>query len=399
MVDLEAEHFSLRWNNFHSNMSTGFQALLQEEDMVDVTLAASGEFVHAHKIVLSVCSPYFKLLFKANPCKHPIVILKDVCHKDLVDILQFMYQGEVNVRQEDLATFLKTAEMLQVKGLTGRDSPPDSPEPDLPIPYRPTARSTPKPRSARSTVPDKPTTPKQSVPPPAPHVPVEKKPPSEPDEGRAPPFKRIRPEPSLPAAAAPQSPQPNNEDSMGLDYTPVSNPKEEPVDSDMEQMDDKTSLQEGQQDDSLMKLLSADTSHASLSLGDPGQSSGTSGQNVTVASVPSGAMVSIPSMSLDSGSQEGSQGQLQYVTSRCGNLQLVLDGYLYNFHKRSGPNKYWRCTEYRKLQCRGFSKTLYDKVALTTQPHNHERLHDRIAARAPIHAYVAWDQPIHTYGE
>lgn len=58
-----------------------------------------------------------------NPCKHPIVILKDVGHKELVAILQFMYQGEVNVRQEDLATFLKTAEMLQIKGLTGNDSP------------------------------------------------------------------------------------------------------------------------------------------------------------------------------------------------------------------------------------------------------------------------------------
>ncbi|XP_067008553.1 broad-complex core protein isoforms 1/2/3/4/5 isoform X3 [Anabrus simplex] len=378
MVDLEAEHFSLRWNNFHSNMSTGFQALLQEEDMVDVTLAASGEFVHAHKIVLSVCSPYFKLLFKANPCKHPIVILKDVCHKDLVDILQFMYQGEVNVRQEDLATFLKTAEMLQVKGLTGRDSPPDSPEPDLPIPYRPTARSTPKPRSARSTVPDKPTTPKQSVPPPAPHVPVEKKPPSEPDEGRAPPFKRIRPEPSLPAAAAPQSPQPNNEDSMGLDYTPVSNPKEEPVDSDMEQMDDKTSLQEGQQDDSLMKLLSADTSHASLSLGDPGQSSGTSGQNVTVASVPSGAMVSIPSMSLDSGSQEGSQGSLRFVESCRGTRQLVVDGFLYHLNRQQGRRIYWSCNEYKIRGCRGRCVTVDDRIVTERVLHNHDRVYEKI---------------------
>ncbi|CAG2052896.1 unnamed protein product [Timema podura] len=66
-----------------------------------------------------VSTPFSK--FKVNPCKHPIVIMKDVGHKELVSILEFMYRGEVNVRQEELASFLKTAESLQVKGLTGDD--------------------------------------------------------------------------------------------------------------------------------------------------------------------------------------------------------------------------------------------------------------------------------------
>ena len=57
--------FSLRWNNFHANLSNGFHDLLQEEDLVDVTIAVEGKFVQAHKIVLSICSPYFKNLFKA----------------------------------------------------------------------------------------------------------------------------------------------------------------------------------------------------------------------------------------------------------------------------------------------------------------------------------------------
>lgn len=61
-------------------------------------------------------------MFQVNPCKHPIVILKDVGHKELTAILQFMYRGEVNVSQEDFTAFLRTAELLQIKGLTGDDS-------------------------------------------------------------------------------------------------------------------------------------------------------------------------------------------------------------------------------------------------------------------------------------
>lgn len=50
------------------------------------------------------------------------MILKDTGYKELEALLQFMYRGEVNVRQEELAMFLKTAEMLQIKGLTGSES-------------------------------------------------------------------------------------------------------------------------------------------------------------------------------------------------------------------------------------------------------------------------------------
>ncbi|KAJ8970437.1 hypothetical protein NQ314_001232 [Rhamnusium bicolor] len=116
------EQFSLRWNNFHSNLTSGFHELLEAAEMVDVTLAVDGHFFQAHKIVLSICSPYFKQMFKVNPCKHPIVILKDVGHENMKDILEFMYMGEVSVLRENLTQFLRTAELLQVKGLTGDDS-------------------------------------------------------------------------------------------------------------------------------------------------------------------------------------------------------------------------------------------------------------------------------------
>lgn len=50
--------------------------------------------------------------------KHPILILKDVKFAQLKSMLDYMYRGEVNISQDQLGTFLKAAESLQIKGLT-----------------------------------------------------------------------------------------------------------------------------------------------------------------------------------------------------------------------------------------------------------------------------------------
>ncbi|XP_046753991.1 protein jim lovell-like [Diprion similis] len=115
---MSGEQFSLVWNSFPTNLSSGLYTLLSDEQLVDVTLAAEGQMLRAHKLILSLCSTYFKELFKMNSCKHPIVILKDVNYRDLSALLHFIYQGEVHVKQEDLGNFLKVAETLQIKGLT-----------------------------------------------------------------------------------------------------------------------------------------------------------------------------------------------------------------------------------------------------------------------------------------
>ncbi|XP_037945140.1 modifier of mdg4 isoform X10 [Teleopsis dalmanni] len=131
------EQFSLCWNNFNSNLSAGFHESLCRGDLVDVTLAAEGQLVKAHRLVLSVCSPYFRKMFTQMPAnQHAFVFLKDVSHTALKDLIQFMYCGEVNVKQEALPAFISTAEALQIKGLTDSDPAPSSSpaEPSTPTP-------------------------------------------------------------------------------------------------------------------------------------------------------------------------------------------------------------------------------------------------------------------------
>ncbi|ALC39307.1 lolal [Drosophila busckii] len=113
----QQQHYALKWNDFQSSILNSFRHLRDEEDFVDVTLACDERSFTAHKVVLSACSPYFRKLLKANPCEHPIVILRDVRCEDVENLLSFMYNGEVNVSHEQLPDFLKTAHLLQIRGL------------------------------------------------------------------------------------------------------------------------------------------------------------------------------------------------------------------------------------------------------------------------------------------
>lgn len=63
--------------------------------------------------------------------KHPIIILKDVKYAELRAMMDYMYRGEVNISQDQLAALLKAAESLQIKGLSDNkpSRPPSRPAP------------------------------------------------------------------------------------------------------------------------------------------------------------------------------------------------------------------------------------------------------------------------------
>ncbi|XP_072767139.1 uncharacterized protein [Anoplolepis gracilipes] len=112
------QQFCLRWNNHQSTLIQNFDTLLENGTLVDCTLAAEGKTLKAHKVVLSACSPYFECLLSEHYDKHPVFILKDVKFKELKAMMDYMYRGEVNISQDQLAALLKAAESLQIKGLS-----------------------------------------------------------------------------------------------------------------------------------------------------------------------------------------------------------------------------------------------------------------------------------------
>lgn len=118
----EDQQFCLRWNNHQNTLISVFDNFLESETLVDCTLAAEGQYLKAHKVVLMACSPYLETLLNQHHDKHPILIMKDVKFQELKAMLQYMYRGEVVISPDQIPTFLKAAESLQIKGLTGSDS-------------------------------------------------------------------------------------------------------------------------------------------------------------------------------------------------------------------------------------------------------------------------------------
>ena len=82
-----------------------------------------GQTFKAHRLVLAACSPHFEQLFNNTPVNITnnnqfFVILDGTRADDLQILLHFMYRGEAYLHHDRINSVLRTAEVLQVKGLS-----------------------------------------------------------------------------------------------------------------------------------------------------------------------------------------------------------------------------------------------------------------------------------------
>jgi len=112
------EKFCLKWNDFQTTVSQSFGLLRKEADFFDVTLVTDDEVqLSAHKLVLAASSSFFKSILRKSSHSHPLIYLSGVNSANLEFILNYIYQGEVQIFQEQLDSFLDVAQKLKVSGL------------------------------------------------------------------------------------------------------------------------------------------------------------------------------------------------------------------------------------------------------------------------------------------
>jgi len=126
--------YRLRWDNSKKifDHSKVFQKFRDAKEVVDVSLRCStkgneGSLLRAHKLVLAAYSPVFKDMFtgldmKNNTC----VLMNGISCYNMSFILDFIYQGTVDIPQSKMKTFLSVAEELQIHGLQSGSENTDS---------------------------------------------------------------------------------------------------------------------------------------------------------------------------------------------------------------------------------------------------------------------------------
>ena len=108
----------LRLDNFDASIRQFWKESQSQKELCDVTLACEDKLIEAHRFILFCGSPILRNILMQNPNKHPVIYLRGVKFGELCNILEFMYQGEVSIPEDQLNTFLAVAEDLKIKGLT-----------------------------------------------------------------------------------------------------------------------------------------------------------------------------------------------------------------------------------------------------------------------------------------
>ena len=119
---------NLCWDSYPSHLRTMLVGMMTSSAYTDVTLVCGDQVqFKAHKVVLSASSPVMRNILESNNSDNPLIYLRGVQHEDMEAILQFIYLGEVTVKQGRTEEFFKLARDFEIE--RGRETPHISTKP------------------------------------------------------------------------------------------------------------------------------------------------------------------------------------------------------------------------------------------------------------------------------
>ena len=116
---MTSQKYCIEWDKFESSLSRNYSQIRQDvNNFSDVTLVSDDEdSFPAHKFVLAGSSTFFQNILKKNPHPVPLLYLSGVSSQYLKHALDFIYEGKVEIDQQNLTQFLSVGEKLKISGL------------------------------------------------------------------------------------------------------------------------------------------------------------------------------------------------------------------------------------------------------------------------------------------
>ena len=113
---------------FNQDKPFDFLSSLRNKDTYsDATIVCDGKYFKVHRVILSGYSRFLEELFdnaassvglqSGHLLVHPVIVLQDVRKEHMEAVLEYVYNGQVNVAKQDLQIFMKTANYLKINGL------------------------------------------------------------------------------------------------------------------------------------------------------------------------------------------------------------------------------------------------------------------------------------------
>ena len=112
MVDKNSIYVSFK---SFPTFANSFSDLQVDGEFADVTLVSDDlEEFTAHKIVLSSVSSVFKVLLSSHAHPHPLIHLGGVAGGELESVLEFIYSGQMTVKQKYVNSIAKIFENFKL---------------------------------------------------------------------------------------------------------------------------------------------------------------------------------------------------------------------------------------------------------------------------------------------
>ena len=115
---------NIKWDDYQPTISNAFRIFRNDEYLHDVTLVSDdNQQFTAHELVLSASSEYFKNIFQQNSKHlHLVICVDGLSSHVLSKLLDFIYNGEVEILQANVEDFMDKAQRFKLNGVSLDDS-------------------------------------------------------------------------------------------------------------------------------------------------------------------------------------------------------------------------------------------------------------------------------------